>query len=121
MSIRYQSFSVTGVANSTVEDGGITSTVDEPILVRGIHVTVSVWVGNTLEGWIAQTRHLQIRDRVIDTYEASGTNQFQSIDKANYFAIGRALDIGQTFLVAINSGGTLSSIEGAYEFEVIGD
>ena len=122
MSVRYQRFAVTGVANSLVLDAtGLASTVDQKITLKAIHVSTSVEISNTLEGWISQTRHLEIRDEVLPTVEASGTNQYRDTTRQHRWEIERELAVGETFQIGILSGGTLSSVFGAYEYEVAGD
>lgn len=121
MSIRYQAFEVTGVANSLVLDSGLTSTVSQPLRVLGVVMATDERAGNDAEGWISQTRHLKIDDAVIDTTAASGTNQYQSISKINQWDIGRDLAAGEVFQLGIRCGGTATDLDGCYVYEVIGD
>jgi len=121
MSLRTQSLTAVGVANSTVLDGGITSTAQEKIRVVGFYITSDEQAGNIIEGWISQTRFQQIYDYNIDTIEASGTNQYLSVSKVGYLKVDKELREGETFQVGVNCGGTATDIFGAYEFEVIGE
>ncbi|MQY78286.1 MAG: hypothetical protein GH151_03705, partial [Bacteroidetes bacterium] len=44
----YKLFRITGEANKTVFDDGLISTVDEPIRIRAIIISVSTYNDNTL-------------------------------------------------------------------------
>ena len=121
MSNRTQSFSVTGSTNSTVLDTGISSTNEETLFLKGVYISVSALQGNTVEGWISQTRHVQILDYPLRTHVASGTNQYPDTNGVHYLPIERELQVGETFQIGINSGGTATNIFGAYEFEVVGN
>lgn len=118
MSFRYQSFDVTGVSNTLTLDAGLTSTEQEQIRLVGVYLSVDEIVHNDVEGWISQTRHLQIDDAVLDTDEADGTPSYRSTTKVNYLEIGRDLSPGETFQIGIRCGGTATDVAGAYKFEI---
>ena len=121
MSVRTQALTAAGSANATVLDGGIASTEDEKIRLLGVHVSVDQLAGNTIEGWIGQTRHVEIYDYNVRTHAASGTNQYPDTRAANYLPINRDLEVGKSFKLGIKCGATATDVFGAYEFEVIGD
>ena len=121
MSRRTQKYSVTGATNALTLDGGIQSTEDEKIKLIGVYISASALVGNTIEGWISQTRHVEIIDYVLRTHTASGTNQYPDTNGMHYIPVERDLEVGLAFKIGVNAGGTGSNIFGAYEFEVLNE
>jgi|TARA_Y100000310_G_C20573484_1_gene759259 hypothetical protein len=121
MSKRTQALTAAGSANGTVLDGGITSTEDEKIHLLGVYVSVDQLAGNTIEGWIGQTRHVEIYDYNLRSHAASGSNQYPDVTATHYLPIDRPLEVGKTFKLGMKCGGTATDIFGAYEFEVVGD
>lgn len=118
MARRFQKFVVTGATNSLVLDDGLESTEQERIHVMAVHVSVSDQVGNSLEGYVRQTREIEIDDRVLDTIKADGTNAYKSTDKLRTLMLDRPLAIGERLQVGIRSGGTATNLYGAYEYEI---
>jgi len=116
----YQSFSVTGVANSEVLDSGISSTETEKKKVISILICVSGYAGNMVRGWLEREKKLEIYDYVLDTSEASGTNAYRSTTKIIQIPVELEIPVGQTFKVGIYCGGTGKNIYGAYQYEIIG-
>lgn len=118
MSMRYETDDVTGVANTLTLGAGITSTEQETLRVNGVYLSVDEIIGNTVEGWISQTRHMQVDDRILDTDEADGSPSYRSTTKVNYLAVGRDLRPGETFQVGIRCGGTATDVVVVYDYEV---
>lgn len=113
--MKYQGFTVTGVATELVSDGGLQSTEKEPKYIKGILICVTAYESNILEGWIGNEMVLQIYDNVLDTIEDLGAANFPySTSKKGEIEINLEIPIGQSFIIGIRSGAVLSSIEGAY-------
>ncbi len=117
--ILYQKFTVTGQANLTIYDGGITSTDAEKKKVISIIVSTSGQVGNDVQLWLEREKKADIPDFNLDTVEASGTNIYKSTNKINELPVDLEIPVGQTLKVAIKCGGTLKSLYGAYKYEVV--
>lgn len=116
----YKAFNVTGIANKTVSDDGLISTVEEPKRIRAVIISVSDWRSNTVEGWIETNRILEINDLVLNTsHEYGGANAYPSTVKLLRIPIEEDIKPGMIFKIAINCGSNATSIVGAYEYEHI--
>jgi len=119
MAYKYESFTVTGSANSTVYDIGITSTEEEPKHIESILVNVSGYAGNFIEGWVETERVLEIPDYIVDTDADTGSAVLPySTYKLIEIPLDMDLPVGQTFKVAIRCGGTAKNLRGAYKYTV---
>ena len=117
--MRYKDFSVTGDANDTVFDGGLTSTVVEPKKIRAILISVELYAGNHVEGWIGSQKIIDILDYVFNTHDvAAGDTPYPSTTKITRLPIEEDIEPGQTFVIGIRCGATDTDIFGAYEYEV---
>jgi len=111
----YQGFSVTGIANTTVLDDGLVSTVEEPKHIDSILICVTAYESNVIEGWIGNMRVLEIYDNVLDTIEDLGAANFPySTSKKGEIKVDLSIPAGSIFKIGVRSGGVLSSIEGSY-------
>lgn len=119
MARRWQKITVTGSANSLVLDDGLESTEQERVKVVAVHVAVSAAVGNSVEGYIRQTREVEVDDRVLDVQAASGTNSYPSTTKLRTLMLDRDLAVGERLQMGVRSGGTASNLFGAYEYELV--
>lgn len=116
--LRYWYFSVTGVANDEVLDGGIESIETEDRFLHYVLVNASVTNGNKIVAYLDQDKWVEIPDYLIDTYESTGsTNTQKSTSKISKIDVGLLLPLGEKFKIGVISGGTLSSISGAYVYE----
>lgn len=116
----YQGFTVTGIADTTVLDGGLVSTVEEPKRINSILICVTAYESNIIEGWIGNRRVLEIYDNVLDTIEDLGAANFPySTSKKGEIFVDLEIPAGQIFKIGVRSGGVLSSIEGAYAWSPV--
>ncbi|MBA7522549.1 hypothetical protein ES705_14668 [subsurface metagenome] len=114
----YKSFRITGLANKTVFDGGLVSTVEEPKRIRAILIDVDSYHGNSVEGWIETTRILEIPDECCSTSDyLIGASYFRPTVKMNRIPIEEVIKPGMTFKIAINCGAATTNIRGSYEYE----
>ena len=115
----YKAFFVTGILNTTEYDDGLVSLVEEPKKIRAVIINSSAHEGNVIEGWIGNTRVLEIYDYPLDTQEeTAGATAPLSQNKINRIPLDLDIPPGQSFKIAINCGGTASNIYGAYEYEL---
>lgn len=117
----YQGFHVVGVANTTVLDAGLVSTVEEPKSIKAILIDTSVHLGNIIEGWIGNERVLDIPDFVFDTRELNAaTINSRSTSKILRLPVEQDIPVGQIFKIGVRSAGVGETIDGAYEYTVTG-
>lgn len=115
----YQAYAVTGSANTTVYDSGITSTETEKKRVLSVLINVSNYAGNLVQGWLEREKKVDVYDYVLNTDNATGTNAYRSTSKIIEIPLELDVPVGQTFKMAIKSGGTATNIQGAYKYEII--
>ncbi len=114
----YKSFRITGLANKTVFDDGLVSTVEEPKRIRAIIIDVDSYHGNSIEGWIETTRILEIPDEVCSTSDyLIAASYFRPTVKMYRIPIDENIKAGMTFKIAINCGAVVTNIRGSYEYE----
>jgi len=113
----YKSFFVTGLANKTVLDSGLISTVEEPLTIQAVIIDVSSHQDNVIEGWIETNRILSIYDKVLSTsYFIALEGAFHSTNKIIRIPINEIIKPGMIFKIGINSGAIPANICGAYEY-----
>ena len=116
----YKLFRVTGIANSTIYDGGLISTVEEPKRIKAILINVSNYNNNTIEGWIETNRILEIPDDCCSTIDSTGTaTYYRPTTKMFRIPIDEEIKPGMIFKIAIRCGAALTNIDGSYEYEPI--
>ena len=121
MAITYRkAATITGSANSTVFDDGLTSTSQEQRLLKSLTVSLSGQAGNLLEVWLENEKICDIYDYSLDTHEASGTNMYKSVMKLVRLELNIPIPAGQTVKVGMNCGATAKNAFIAYEYEVTG-
>lgn len=117
--IFHQDFSITGVANDTAYDSGLEGTEKEPKHLISVLVQVEGYADNHVEGWIEKTRIFDIKDKLIDTLDTTGsTNMQYSAQRINEIPVDAELGPGEIFKVAIRCGATNKNLIGAYVYEI---
>ncbi len=118
--IYYDEFSVTGTANTTVWDSGLTSTEAEKKHLVSILINVSGYQGNILRGILEREDIVKIRDYVLNTNaNTGGTSTLYSTSKIVEIPVDMDIPVGQTFKIGIESGGTATNIQGAYKYKIV--
>lgn len=125
MALRSQAFKVVGVANSRVLDSGVgysgkaglTASDAEPKTLLAVVLSSDETAGNIILGVQGQTEVIQVYDYTLDTYQASGTNQYKATTKEQRIAVNRKLKPGETFYVGIYCGSTATDLYGSYEYD----
>jgi len=117
----YQGFHVVGVANTTVLDAGLVSTVEEPKHVDAVLVDTTVHLGNIIEGWIGNQRVLEVPDYLFDTRELNAaTLASRSTTKILRLPVELDIPVGQIFKIGVRSAGVGETVDGSYEYTVTG-
>lgn len=116
----YKGFAVTGVINVTTLDDGLVSLVEEKKKIRAVIISSSAWEGNVIEGWIGNSRVLEIYDYCIDTQEeTAGATAPLSQNKISRLPLDLDIPPGQIFKIGINCGATASDLYGSYEYDIV--
>lgn len=119
--MNYQGFHVVGVANTTVLDGGLVSTQEEPKKLDAVLINTSVHLGNIIEGWIGNQRSLDIPDFLFDTRELNAaTFASRSTSKILRLPVDLDIPVGQIYKIGVRSAGVGETIDGAYEYTIKG-
>lgn len=121
--IFHQAIRLTGVPNQTAADTGIESTEKAPKRLISILAQVSnedrTDMDNDLEGWIEKTRVFDIPVELIDTSDTCDADtQPISAQRINEIPVEADLAVGEVFKVAVRSGAKISSLIGAYVYEI---
>lgn len=119
--MRYKEFAVTGVASERVLDDGLTSTDVEPKKIEAILMSVELYAGNHIEGWLGSMQILGGPDYIFDTFDdaVAGTTH-PSTSKILRMPIGEDIPVGETFKIGIRCGLTDTDIYGSYEYTITG-
>lgn len=119
MSYRYKYFGVTGVANSTVEDGGIASTPEESRHLESVILYTNDIQGNRIQLYLDRECILDVPDYVVITDDSSGsTNVQRATNRMIEFPIEIPIPVGILAKIAIRSGATGTNIFGAYKYKI---
>lgn len=118
MSIRTQSFSVTGSTSADVFDSGIQSEEGQPVkTLRRIIVTVSAWNGALVRAVEGQTTKQEVYDSSLPAYAAVASMTPANTPPVTEIIVDRVLSIGRPYKIGVNSNATATSIRGHYEYE----
>ena len=116
---RYKKFAVISVASTEVLDSGLESTQTEPKTVVGVGLCVTDFAGNTIVGYVDQTKVLEIPDYMVHSYAAEATDTPpKSYANVQYYDLNIPLLQGQTFRVGISCGATNENLTGYYKYEI---
>jgi hypothetical protein len=118
---QFQLFRVTGVANSSIYDGGLKSTIAEPKKLIAIHLEMSAYAAtddNNVQGWHEQALVFEFPEKSFRTELAAAVASTNVSGKRTEIPVDLDIPAGEIFKVAIKCAATLTSIRGAYEYEV---
>lgn len=120
MAKRYKAFKITGVANDTAWDKGITSTKTEKRKLLGLLMFVTGQAGNQVLLDLERERFNDIYDYHIDTDEQNAdANTPKSTTKLNYVEVDEVIEVGQTFKAGLKCGTTNYDLYGEYVYELV--
>lgn len=119
---QFQKFRVTGIANSTVYDSGLKSTEAEPKRLVAVHLTMSAYAAtddNDVQLWHEQVMVSDFPEKDFRTELAAATAATNVAGKRMEIPVDLDIPAGEIAKIAIKCGATLTSIRGAYEYEVV--
>lgn len=115
-----QSFSVTGSANSTVEDTGLASTEAEHKHCKKVLVYLSGIVANKIQLWLEREKLAEYYDYHFATVESTGsTNVQKGSTLLHEIPVDVDIPVGQTLKVALQCGATAKNLFGSYVFDLV--
>jgi len=115
-----KAFSITGVANTAVEDKGISSSEADHKHLEKIIINLTGHAGNKIEVWFEREKFFEIYDYNLDTSEAASTNVLKSTTKLNEIEIDSDIPIGKTIQAVIRCGATAKDVYGSYVYHLVG-
>lgn len=118
MSIRSESFTITGSTTLEVKDAGIQSVQGEPPkrLIR-VDISVSAWNGALVKCFEGQTQKQGAYDTDFRGYAAIASMTSGNVILKQGFEVDRVLEVGNPYQAAVGSAGTATSIRGSYVYE----
>lgn len=115
-----KAFTITGIANQEVFDTGVISSEAEKKKITALVLFVTGQIANIINAYVEREKVFSVYDFHIDTDESTGsTNVQKGVVKQAVFDIGKELEMGHTFKASISCGGTLKTVYGYYEYELI--
>lgn len=114
----YKRFSVGGLDNVTVLDGGLVSLVEEKVHIDSIFIMTNDWQDNIIEGWIGNERVLELPDFIIMTNTDLATNP-RTTTQLIEIPINMDIPAGQIFKIGIRCGAAPTNILGSYNYTKI--
>ena len=114
----YEAFTITGVANDTAWDPGLTGTEVRPKKLIALILFVTGQVGNLIQLDVERKTRLTLYDYHIDTDEQNAdANTPKAVNKLSWIDIDVELPAGRTAMVGIACGATAKNVFGAYVYE----
>lgn len=118
---QFQLFRVTGVANTETLDGGLKSTTAEPKRLIAVHLEMSAYAAtddNNVQLWHEQTKVSEFPEKSFRTELAAATVATNVAGKRSEIPVDLDIPAGEAAKIGIKCGATLTSIRGAYEYEI---
>jgi len=118
----FQSFRITGVANTITYDDGLKSTEAEKKRLVAVHLELSAHAGtddNDVQGWHERSKIFDLPEKMFPTETAAATSAPAAGDKIRTIPVDLDIPVGETFKVAIKCAATATNVRGAYEYEII--
>ena len=118
MSIRSQSFAITGSTTLEVKDAGIQSVQGEaPKRLIAITISVSAWNGAVVKAYEGQTQKQGAYDSDFRGYSAIASLTDGNVVLKSGFEVDKVLEVGNPYKAAVGSAATATSIRGSYIYE----
>lgn len=118
----FQSFRITGIANTTVYDTGLKSTDAEKKRLINVHLQLNAQAAtddNDVQGYHERAKVFDIPEKLIPTQLVTNTTLVQPGDVSRKIPVELDIPAGETFKVAIKCAATLEILRGMYEYEII--
>lgn len=115
-----QLFAVTGKANDTVLDSGLSSTATEKKRLLYCRAQVNEYKGNEIQGYHEKALVFGTRDTLLD-YEAAGFNTDikKPALRITEIEVGLDIPVGEKFQIGIKCGANLTYLYGFYAYEIV--
>ena len=117
----FQSFRVTGIANTTVYDSGLKSTDAEKKKLIQVHLQMNAQAAtddNDIQGYHERAKVFDVPEKFIPTQLVTNTTLVQPGDVSRVIPVDLDIPAGETFKVAIKCAATLEILRGIYEYEI---
>ena len=118
----FQSFRITGVANTITYDDGLKSTAAEKKKLIAIHVQMDKHAGtddNDVQGYHERAKVFDIPEKLFPSLLTNATASRLSAPESKAVPVDLDVPVGETFKLAIKCAATLCNVRGAYEYEMI--
>lgn len=118
----FQSFRITGVANSVIYDGGLKSTLAEPKRLIACHVQMDKHAGtddNDVQGYHERAKVFDIPEKLFPACLVASTAPDKHEPTSKPIPVDLDIPAGETFKVAMKCAATLCIVRGTYEYEII--
>jgi hypothetical protein len=113
-------FKVTGVANEIAYDQGLPSTATEKARLLSVHLLITGYADNEIQGYHERAKAFGIPDRLLDVETDAYTEaEAKPGARINELEIGLEIPVGETFKVAIKCGATVKDVYGFYAYELM--
>jgi len=118
----FQSFRITGVANTITYDDGLKSTAAEKKKLIAIHVQMDKHAGtddNDVQGYHERAKVFDIPEKLFPSLLTNATASRLSAPELKAVPVDLDIPVGETFKIAVKCAATLCNVRGAYEYEMI--
>ena len=113
-----KAFIITGEANKTIYDGGLSSSKESQKKLIEVQVNVSGYADNTFELWHERKQFITVPDKQLATDADLGAANFPySTSKRLSIPVDRDIPIGEKIQAAISCGATAKNVQGTYVYE----
>jgi hypothetical protein len=118
----FQLFRITGVANSTIYDGGLKSTPSEPKKLVAVHVQLDKYAAtddNEFKGILETMTVFDFPEKMLPTELFSNTSQAADGGKMKSIPVDHDIEPGEIFKAGMKCSATAVNARGAYEYEIV--
>ena len=116
----FKYFKVSGVANKTTYEDGLSSSAEAKKRLKGVIINVTKHTEQKVQGWLEREKVFELSAYNLDTQELTATTTFpKTMNKLNEIPVGVDMPIGTTFQVAVECGATKIDLYGAYRYEIV--
>lgn len=118
----FQSFRVTGVANTITYDAGLKSTESEIKRLNAVHVQLSGYSrsdDNDVQGWHERAKVFDLPEQLVPTQKTTDEYESSVTPRSLKIPVDIDLPAGEIFKAAIKCAATSKDLRGVYEYEII--
>lgn len=118
----FQSFRITGEANSITYDDGLKSTAAERKRLIACHVQMNTHAGtddNDIQGYHERAKVFDIPEKLFPSEDVGDVKSDVSEPRSKPVPVDLDIPVGETFKMAMKCAATAVNVRGAYEYEMI--